>query len=122
MTVVQRPPAAYARGDIYLSDLDPVEGSEQGGTRPVVIVSNDDFSISPVRTVVPATTKEYVGEPAYVVKVHPHQTGLDHISWVLANQARTVAVSRLRRRLGRAAPEVMASIDAALRYALDLEA
>lgn len=29
------------RGDIYYADLNPVVGSEQGGTRPVLIISND---------------------------------------------------------------------------------
>ena len=29
------------RGDIYLADLAPVVGSEQGGIRPVLIVQND---------------------------------------------------------------------------------
>lgn len=26
------------RGDVYLADLDPVVGSEQGGIRPVLII------------------------------------------------------------------------------------
>lgn len=29
------------RGDIYYAELSPVIGSEQGGTRPVLIISND---------------------------------------------------------------------------------
>ncbi|MCI6907819.1 MAG: type II toxin-antitoxin system PemK/MazF family toxin, partial [Clostridiales bacterium] len=29
------------RGDIYFADLSPVVGSEQGGTRPVLIVQNN---------------------------------------------------------------------------------
>ena len=29
------------RGDLYYADLSPVVGSEQGGTRPVLIVQND---------------------------------------------------------------------------------
>lgn len=29
------------RGDVYLGDLSPVQGSEQGGVRPVVIIQND---------------------------------------------------------------------------------
>ena len=29
------------RGDIYYAELNPVVGSEQGGTRPVLIISND---------------------------------------------------------------------------------
>ena len=32
----------YRRGDIYVANLNPVKGSEQGGTRPVVILQNDD--------------------------------------------------------------------------------
>ena len=29
------------RGEVYLADLSPVVGSEQGGKRPVLIVQND---------------------------------------------------------------------------------
>jgi mRNA-degrading endonuclease toxin of MazEF toxin-antitoxin module len=32
------------RGDIYLVSLDPIEGHEQGGRRPVVIISADAFN------------------------------------------------------------------------------
>ena len=28
------------RGDLYYANLDPVIGSEQGGTRPVLIIQN----------------------------------------------------------------------------------
>ena len=29
------------RGDVFFADLSPVIGSEQGGTRPVLIIQND---------------------------------------------------------------------------------
>ncbi|MCZ2159007.1 type II toxin-antitoxin system PemK/MazF family toxin [Bartonella sp. 220] len=32
------------RGDIYMVDLEPIQGREQRGYRPVVIVSPDDFN------------------------------------------------------------------------------
>ncbi len=32
---------AVHRGDIFWADLDPVKGSEQGKTRPVLIIQND---------------------------------------------------------------------------------
>lgn len=32
------------RGDIYLVSLDPIEGREQRGSRPVLIVSPDEFN------------------------------------------------------------------------------
>ena len=31
----------YRRGDIYYVDLNPVIGSEQGGSRPVVVIQNN---------------------------------------------------------------------------------
>lgn len=33
------------RGDIYFADLSPVVGSEQGGTRPVLVIQNKITSI-----------------------------------------------------------------------------
>ena len=44
------------RGDIYLVDLDPTEGHEQRGTRPVLVVSPDEFNgITQVPVVLPIT-------------------------------------------------------------------
>ena len=48
----------YKRGDIYLVDLNPCRGSEQGGVRPAVVVQNNSGNYhSPVLIVVPLTTK-----------------------------------------------------------------
>jgi mRNA-degrading endonuclease toxin of MazEF toxin-antitoxin module len=45
------------RGDIYLVSLDPSEGHEQQGTRPVLIVSPDKFNaLTKVPIVVPITS------------------------------------------------------------------
>jgi len=45
------------RGDIYLVSLDPSEGHEQKGTRPVLIVSPDKFNnLIKVPIVVPITS------------------------------------------------------------------
>ncbi len=48
------------RGDIYLADLNPTRGSEQGGIRPVIIVQNTNIDRF-TRTVVmiPVTTNFY---------------------------------------------------------------
>lgn len=45
------------RGDIYLVPLDPTEGHEQRGTRPVLVVSPDAFNkLTQVPVVVPITS------------------------------------------------------------------
>lgn len=44
------------RGEVYWADLSPVVGSEQGGIRPFLILSNDKGnSVSPVVNGVPLT-------------------------------------------------------------------
>jgi len=45
------------RGDIYNARLDPIEGSEQGGNRPVIIVSRQAINASSSLVIaVPCTT------------------------------------------------------------------
>jgi mRNA interferase ChpB len=45
------------RGEIWLVGLDPTEGHEQRGRRPVLIVSPDDFNrVTRVPVVVPVTS------------------------------------------------------------------
>jgi mRNA interferase MazF len=57
------------RGEIYDARLEPVEGSEQGGTRPVVIVSRDAINAySPVVLAVPCTTYQS-GKKIYPTQV-----------------------------------------------------
>ncbi len=48
----------YHRGDIYLADLNPFVGSEQGGTRPVIILQNNAGNFfAPTVIVAPITSR-----------------------------------------------------------------
>lgn len=49
--------ADLKQGDIYVVSLDPTFGHEQRGTRPVLVISSDDFQAN-IRTpiIVPITT------------------------------------------------------------------
>ena len=48
---------AVKRGDIYVVSLDPTQGHEQQGTRPVLVVSPDRFNaVTRVPIVVPITS------------------------------------------------------------------
>lgn len=45
------------RGEIYIASLDPTEGHEQQGTRPVLIVSSDAFNqLTRLPVILPITT------------------------------------------------------------------
>ena len=44
------------RGDVFMANLDPVIGSEQGGCRPVIILQNDVGNKYSPTTIVSAVT------------------------------------------------------------------
>jgi mRNA interferase MazF len=110
------------RGEVYDARLDPTEGSEQAGTRPVVIVSRDAINAaSPVLIVVPCTTYR-AGRRLYPSQLllHAPEGGLDVDSVAMGEQVRALATSRLGRRRGQLAPATLTQLDRALLIALDL--
>ena len=53
-----RPDWIYKRGDVYWADLNPFFGSEQGGTRPVLVLQNDAGNFfSPTLIVAPMSSQ-----------------------------------------------------------------
>lgn len=46
------------RGEIYFAELNPVQGSEQGGTRPVLIIQNNIGNTYSPTTIVLAITSQ----------------------------------------------------------------
>ena len=107
------------RGDVYRADLNPVQGSEQGGIRPVVIVQNDlGNQSSPTVIVAPLTTQRKKRSQPTHVEVLPPDGGLKYPSMVLCEQLRTVEKSRLDRYIGHFSLETLRMVDAALLEAL----
>ena len=110
------------RGEIYDARLEPVEGSEQGGTRPVIIVSRDDINAySPVVLAVPCTTYQNNKKiyPTQVLIKAP-EAGLSNDSIVMADQVRVLSKQRLLRLRGILEQESLNKLDQALLIALDL--
>ena len=111
----------YRRGDIYLADLSPVRGSEQGGVRPVVVIQNNTgnrHSPTLVVAVVTAKTRKKTKQPThYLIRNNP---ALSRPSLVLLEQLRTIDKQRIIKYLGRVTRKEMRGIDAALRISLDL--
>lgn len=110
------------RGDVYDARLSPTEGSEQAGTRPVIIVSRNVINDnSPVVVIVPLTDASNVKRP-YPNNVHvaAEEGGLRMDSVALAGQVRAIDVSRLLRHRGTLSADTMRAIDHALRITLDL--
>lgn len=112
-------PLIYKRGEIYLANLDPVIGSEQGGIRPVLIVQNNTGNrFSPTVIVAVITTKRNPHQPTHV-KLGA-QFGLPEDSILEAEQTRTLDKTRLQYRLGQVSRDIMREIDHALKVSLAL--
>jgi mRNA interferase MazF len=110
------------RGDVFKANLDPSEGSEQGGTRPVVVVSRDALNrFSPIvviASITDAANKKKI-YPSHV-KVPCGVGGLIKDSIVICEQVRAINKSRLREMLGKFDKATMTQIEAALKITLDL--
>lgn len=91
------------RWDLVRVDLEPREGSEQGGTRPALVVSNDGFNRHfPLVTVLPLTGLERKRRRVYAFEVllPAGAAGNPRASVVMPHQVRTVSRSRITETLG----------------------
>ena len=101
-----------SRGQIYLADLEPTIGSEQGGTRPVLILQNDIGNRHSPTTIIAAITSRIYTKP--ILPTHymiPSSSGLTHDSIALLEQIRVIDKSRILKYLGTLTPNDMINID-----------
>ena len=111
----------YRRGDVYLANLDPYIGSEQGGTRPVVVLQNNTGNYyCPTLIVAPITSKagKKPSQPThyYAERIH----GLELPGMVLLEQIKTIDKRRVKKYLGRMTRQQMDEIGEAIEEALGL--
>jgi mRNA interferase MazF len=109
------------RGDIFWVDLDPVEGSEQAGRRPVLIVQNDiGNEFSPTTIIAPMTTTRFLKEYPTNVFIPKATAGVKFDSMVLLSQVRVIDKSRLASKLGHLSVSYMDKVDKALKISLGI--
>lgn len=108
------------RGDIWLVNFNPAQGSEQKGIRPALIIQNDvGNEVSPVTIVaaISSVTKTY----PINVEIKPSESGLEKDSVVKLNQIRTIDKKRLIKRLGKLDFSKMKAVNSALMLSLGLQ-
>jgi mRNA interferase MazF len=112
------------RGDVFWADLAPRSGAEQGGRRPVIVVSHDAFNELPAWRsiiVVPlSTSPRQAARGPTAVAIPPGASGLARESVALCHQVTTLDRAKLSRRIGTLPRDDLARLDEALRTALDL--
>jgi mRNA interferase MazF len=81
-------------GDIYWANLEPVRGHEQGGERPVLILSHDVFNERSGAVIAVAITSQ---EPSagFPLVIEIRNAKMPKRSWVKISQIRTLARERL---------------------------
>lgn len=110
------------RGDVVLVDLEPIKGSEQGKTRPCLIIQNNvGNKISPT-TIVAAITSKSEKEYPFTVFVKKGKGGLPKNSFVLLNQIRTISKKdRIIKVLGFLDSKIMGKVDSAIKVSLGID-
>lgn len=110
------------RGDLILVSLDPVVGSEQGKTRPAVVIQNDiGNKYSPTTIIAPLTSKIFSKEYPINVIISKEETGLKTDSTALLNQIRTIDKRRIIKKLASVGDTTLEKINSAIKISLSLK-
>lgn len=101
--------AGILRGDIHWADLNPVIGSEQGGLRPVLILSQNVFNERSGTVIAVAITSQ-LQRAGFPLTLELSDSMLPQKSWVKISQIRTLSVKRIGNKLAKASDEELALI------------
>ena len=111
------------RGEIYFVNLNPVQGREQAGQRPVLVLSVDAINKLPlVVTVVVGTKGENISRDYPTnVRVSPEDSGLPMETVFLCFQIRSLDPKRFPEKpSGKISDKVFKKIETIVRYCLGL--
>jgi len=84
-----------SRGEVWLAYFDPVEGHEQGGRRPCLVLSDDLFNHGPAELVVvlPITSRQH--DIPLRIRVEPPEGGVKVTSFIMPEMIRSISTRRL---------------------------
>ena len=110
------------RGDIYYADLSYGVGSEQSGTRPVLVIQNNTGNNHSGTIIVAAITSKL--ERKYIIPTHCRiqaQYGLARVSYILLEQIQTIDKSRLKEYIGTLDDKAIRKVNKALSVSVGLK-
>ena len=100
------------RGEVWLANLDPIRGSEQAGTRPVIIFQNDLINhVTKTVVSIPLTTNLRRASLPSCLLISHNEGGLATDSVALCHQVRVLDKTRLQRRLGELRPQTLTALE-----------
>jgi mRNA interferase MazF len=110
------------RGEVWLADLNPTQGSEQAGIRPVILFQNDLISrFSTTILTIPLTTNQRRAELPICLAIAQGDGGLKQDSVALCFQMRVLDKTRLIRKLGQLNSETIVQLEEVILLTLGYE-
>jgi mRNA interferase MazF len=109
------------RGDVVRVRLDPVEGSEQAGERPALVISPDLINEhGPVVLVAAITSQKTNKLYPFEALIEPPEGGLSLRSKVMLTHLRSIDKRRITRQYGSVSDQVLVEVERAIRVATGL--
>ena len=100
------------RGEIWIAVLDPTQGSEQAGVRPIIIFQNDTIARYTTTVIsIPLTTNLRRASLPSSVLIPSGEGGLTQDSVALCHQLRVLDKTRLRNKIGEVNPETLVKLE-----------
>ena len=101
--------AGILRGEIRWADLTPARGHEQGGLRPVLILSHEVFNDHSETVIAIAVTSQQQ-KSGFPLTLKLETGTLSKPSWVKIGQIRTLAIERIGKTIGNVSDEELALV------------
>lgn len=115
---MSNPPEPKA-GEIWDIYLDPVVGREQGGRRPALVVSTNDFNDleNGLHVVAPITSRNR--HLNLQVPITAPEGGLDRDSVIMCDQIKSVSILRFKGQKGTVSPATLERVRAIIARIID---
>jgi mRNA interferase MazF len=101
--------ARILRGNIYWADLNPVVGSEQGGLRPVLILSHNVFNERSGTVIAVAITSQ-PQRAGFPLTMELTDSELPKRSWIKISQIRTLSLKRMGKKIATVSEEQLSLV------------
>lgn len=109
------------RGEIWLADLNPTRGSEQAGTRPVLIFQNNLINkFTTTVLTIPLTTNLRRAALPSCIQIGKGEGGLTSDSVALCHQLRVLDTTRLQRKLGTVSQETISALESCIMFTIGI--
>ncbi|MEO1146616.1 MAG: type II toxin-antitoxin system PemK/MazF family toxin [Cyanobacteria bacterium J06638_22] len=107
------------RGDVWLANLNPTQGSEQAGTRPVIAFQENTLSRFTTTVVtIPLTSNLRRAALPTCVQISQGEGGLAQDSVALCHQIRVLDKTRLIKKLGILDSSTLSALEATVLFTL----